>query len=98
MQLNRIKQPSDSITYYQDAGECDFVIQRNERVIQLIQATWDMSDESTREREVSGILEASRATGCDQLFIVTKDEEGIIRREGKQIYTVPAWKWLLMNN
>lgn len=98
MQLNRIKQPSDSITYYQGVGECDFVIQRNDRVIQLIQATWDMSDEDTREREVAGLLEASHATKCDQLVIVTKDEEQVISRGGKQINIVPAWKWLLLNN
>jgi predicted AAA+ superfamily ATPase len=95
MQLNRTKQPLDKISYYQGTGECDFVFQRNDNVIQLIQVTWDMSEENTREREVTGILEASRATRCDNLFIVTKEEESIISRDGKQIDVVPAWKWLL---
>ncbi|MDR0750411.1 MAG: ATP-binding protein [Tannerellaceae bacterium] len=98
MQLKRTKRPLDKISYYQGTGECDFVFQRNDSVIQLIQATWDMSGENTREREVAGILEASRATRCDNLFIVTKDEEGVISREGKQINVVQAWKWLLQNN
>ncbi|OJV78620.1 MAG: ATPase [Bacteroidia bacterium 44-10] len=95
MQLNRTKQLLDKISYYQGTGECDFVFQRNDNVIQLIQVTWDMSEENTREREVTGILEASRATRCDNLFIVTKEEESIISRDGKQIDVVPAWKWLL---
>lgn len=98
MQLNRTKLPSDKISYYQGTGECDFVFQRNDSVIQLIQATWNMSDENTRERELTGILEASRATRCDNLFIVTKDEESIINIEDKLINVVPAWKWLLQNN
>lgn len=97
MQLNRTKLPSDKISYYQSNGECDFVLQRNDAVVQLIQVTWDMSDENTREREIGGILEASTATGCTNLLIITKDEETIIVRESKQISVVPAWKWLLQN-
>lgn len=61
LQLHRIKQPLDKITYYQGDKECDFVLQRNESVIQLIQVTWEMTDENTRAREVNGILEASQA-------------------------------------
>ena len=56
-----------------------------------------MSDENTREREINGILEASIATGCDDLLIITKDEETVIAQENKQINVVPAWKWLLQN-
>lgn len=95
LQLNRIKQPSDKITYYQGEKECDFVLQRNESVIQLFQVTWDMTDENTREREVNGILEASQITGCDKLFVITKEEECLMEVEGKQIQVLPAWKWLL---
>lgn len=95
LQLNRIKQPSDKITYYQGEKECDFVLQRNESVIQLFQVTWDMTDENTREREVNGILEASQITGCDKLFIITKEEECLMEVEGKQIQVLPAWKWLV---
>lgn len=95
LQLNRTKQPSDKITYYQGDKECDFVLQRNENVIQLIQVTWDMTDENTRTREVNGILEASQVTGCNKLFILTKEEENLIEIEGKQIHILPVWKWLL---
>ena len=97
MQLNRTKLPSDKISYYQSNGECDFVLQHNDAVVQLIQVTWDMSDENTREREIDGILETSTATGCANLLIITKDEETVIVRESKQISVVPAWKWLLQN-
>ena len=95
MQLNRMKLPSDKIYYYQGNSECDFVLQRGDRVVQLIQVTWDMANENTRERELTGILEASLATGCNNLLIVTKEEETTITREGKHINVMPAWKWLL---
>lgn len=95
MQLNRLRLPSDKITYYQGTYECDFVVQREEYVLQLIQVTWEMTDENTKAREIKGLTEASLATGCDNLLIVTKDLEETITAEGKEIRVVPAWKWLL---
>jgi len=97
MQLNRQKLPSDKISYYQDDYECDFVIQRNDKVIQLIQVTWDMTDSETSKREISGMLKASAATGCDNLLIITYDEEKTISVDNKEINIVKAWKWLLKN-
>ena len=95
MQLNRMRLPSDKISYYQGASECDFVVQRNDGVAQLIQVTWSMADAETRNRELKGLMEASRVTGCDDLIIITYEEEGIIESAGKQVKIVPAWKWLL---
>ena len=96
MQLNRMRPPSDKITYYQGNCECDFVLQREDNVIQLIQVTWDMVDASTREREIKGLLEAASVTGCENLIIITKDEENTFNREGKEIKVIPAWKWVLL--
>lgn len=98
MQLNRMRLPADKITYYQGNCECDFVLQREDSVIQLIQVTWNMTDEDTREREIKGLLEAASVTECNELIIITKDEESTISRDGKEIKIKPAWKWLLQNN
>jgi predicted AAA+ superfamily ATPase len=54
-----------------------------------------MQEADTREREIRGILEASKATGCQNLLIITADESEEIQVEGKQIQVVPAWQWLL---
>ena len=56
MQLNRSRSQSDKISYYQGNAECDFVIQRKEKVIQLVQVTWSMANDETREREIKGLL------------------------------------------
>ena len=95
MQLTRNRSQSDKISYYQGNAECDFVLQREERVVQLIQVTWSMADDETREREIKGLLEASSITGCDNLLIITHDEKDTFQREGKQINVMPAWEWLL---
>lgn len=95
LHLNRNLKPADRIFYFQESAECDFVIQRNEHIDELIQVTWDMSDGKTREREIKGILEASKATQCDKLTIVTIDEQNSFEINGKTIHVVPAWKWVL---
>lgn len=95
LHLNRNLKPADRIFYFQESVECDFVIQRNEHIDELIQVTWDMSDGKTREREIKGILEASKATQCDKLTIVTIDEENSFEINGKTIHVIPAWKWVL---
>ena len=95
LQLQRQKLPTDKISYFQGKGECDFVLQREDKVIQLIQVTWSMSDRETRQREIKGLLEASADTGCNELLIITHDEESSLEQDSKHIRVVPAWQWLL---
>ena len=95
MQLHRMRQPSDKITYFQGKAECDFVIQREEKVAQLIQVTWTLSDSDTRKREIAGLAEASSATGCENLLILTDNEEDTITDNGRTIHVMPVWKWIL---
>ena len=85
----------DKITYYQGNKECDFVIQQADHIKQLIQVTWTMDDKETRDREINGILEASRATDCNNMLIITHNEEETITIEDKTISVIPAWKWML---
>ena len=96
IELYRRRQPSDKISYYQGKSECDFVIQREDSVVQVIQVTWSMADKETRERELKGLLEASSATGCSTLLVITDDEEDCFKVDGKSVNVIPAWKWLLI--
>lgn len=95
LHLNRRLQPFDKITYYSGTKECDFIVQHEQQVKALYQACWDMQDTITRQREIDGIIEASRMTLCDNLFIITRDKEDIVIQEGKTINILPAWKWMM---
>lgn len=96
LQLYRQRMPIDRIFYYQGAGECDFVVQRGVDIDKLIQVTWDMADEETRRREITGLIEASDATDCKNLFIITADTaEEIHIDDNRVIHVLPAWRWLL---
>ncbi len=55
-----------------------------------------MSEESTREREINGLIEASNATDCNNILIITADhQEEITTHDEKKIHVIPAWRWLL---
>lgn len=99
LELNRRRKGMEAISYYQDAGECDFVVSEDETVRRLIQVTWNMSgtDErgrATRKREIDGLLAAAESLGCEDLSIITHDEESTIEQSGHRIRVVPAWMWL----
>ena len=59
-----------------------------------------MNDDSptgrkTRKREVDGLIDAAESLGCEDLTIVTHDEEASIKERGHDIRIMPAWKWCL---
>ncbi len=95
LHLNRNKHLYDKITYFQGNYECDFVVQRMEDVVELIQVCWDISEKETLKREIRGLLEASKITNCDNLNIITIEEERTIQIEEKMINIIPAWKWMM---
>jgi len=86
------------ICYYMGDKECDFVIQTGTGVKELIQVCWDMKDKKTRNRELGGIREAAAVTGCQNMTIVTYEQEETIQDEQGTIRIVPAWKWFLQES
>ena len=95
LQLRRHRGPDWKISYFSEGYECDFVVQREERVEKLIQVCWRLADSDTRGRELRGLKTASEATGCRDCFIVTFDEDEELEHDGLNIRVVPAWKWLM---
>lgn len=85
----------EKVTYFRKEKECDFVLQREDQVLQLIQVCWQIEDNETREREIAGLLEAHKVTHCDNLSIITHQQEETIQQDGLTIHIVPAWKWML---
>ncbi len=95
IELIRRKGHNAELSYFSGSGECDFVVSEGDEVKRLIQVTWEMSDAETRKREFSGILEGAKATGCRDLTIITRDEEGEEIRDGLNVKIVPVCRFLL---
>ena len=100
LELRRRLSGAETIAYYQDRGECDFVIGDGEKVSRLVQVTWNMSEQdetgrTTRKRELNGLLDAAENLGCTDLTVITHDEEAVLSERGRIVKVIPAWKWLL---
>lgn len=77
--------------------EVDFVIKKGVKIIQLIQVCQDLTNIETKEREIRALLVASKELHCNELLIITANEEKTEKIEGKKISYIPLWKWLLID-
>ena len=96
LELFRRRGADRKMFYWQDGRECDFVVQREEYVEELIQVTWDIEDEDTRKREIDGIKEAAKGTKCNNLTIVTRERKETIEEDGFRIEVVGIEEWLTL--
>ena len=83
--------------YYKtrDVKEVDFVIKEGLAIAQLVQVCYEISDKTTRNREINSLIKVAKETGCNNLMILTWDFEGNETIKGKDIVFLPIWKWLL---
>lgn len=95
LHLRRTLDPSKKITYFNEEVECDFVVQQDEHIEQLIQVCWTLNDDKTIQREIRGLKVASKITNCRNCTIVTFDESDEILHEDLNVRVIPIWKWLL---
>lgn len=76
--------------------EVDFVvIGKGNKIEQLIQVCYDISDIDTKKREINALAKASSELKCKDLLIITYSQEGEEKVKGKKIRFIPLWKWLL---
>lgn len=90
LNLERSLGEEDQISYFYEQKECDFVVQRGERVSELVQVCWTLNEENM-EREVGGLLAASTITNCKQCKIITFCQQQTIEREEIRIEVLPIW-------
>jgi len=72
--------------------EVDFFVPKEKLAVQ---ASYSITDDITREREVRALVKLAKVADLDTLEIVTFNEESTIEEDGKVIRVVPVWKWLL---
>lgn len=82
---------SPRLYYYNRNIEVDFYIP-DEHI--AIQASYDITDEATRKREVNALVQLNALEPLQQALIITYDQEEIIEKDGLTINVVPAWKWV----
>ena len=86
----------ENIHYYKTrSADIDFVLTKENKPCELIQVSYSINDPETHAREINSLLEASEKLNCNNLTIVTFNEERNIEQNGKTIRVLPGWKWLL---
>jgi predicted AAA+ superfamily ATPase len=93
--LQLIRDDGVTIHYLSNKQECDFMVQKQHEVAEAIQVCWSLSDETTRKRELRGLLYAIKKFDLPGGRIITFDQEDEIEIEGRKISILPCWKWLL---
>ena len=88
---NCLRSQTTDIFYFSGNGECDFILNPNERPC-CIQVCWDLTGEN-QEREISGLIEAMDFFKETNGTILTFNSEDIILKNGKKINVIPSWKW-----
>ena len=81
--------------YYRSRNdkEVDFVLRKETRVERLVQVCYDLSSPKTEKREVDSIVECAGELKCNNLTIVTDNEERTIEKDGYMITVVPVSKF-----
>lgn len=94
--LRRYKSLGFDIYYFSErSGECDFVICEGRKAVVAIQVSYDISNEKTRKREISGLLLAAKKTGCKNLLLLTDHSYEDIETEDYKIAVRPVFDYLL---
>jgi len=91
LELNRQQK---EVFYHHDKKECDFVVKENLKITEAYQVCFDLN-EKNREREISGLIDALVKYNLKTGYIITRQQEEIIKIDNKAIKIIPIWKWLL---
>ncbi|MDE6346310.1 MAG: ATP-binding protein [Muribaculaceae bacterium] len=69
--------PGQTLFYYRTRNdkEIDFVTRKGAKVEQLIQVCYDMASEKTRKRELDALIEAAEELHCDNLLVISNNQE-----------------------
>lgn len=84
-----------SLFYYRTSNdkEVDFVTRDGRKVTSLIQVSYDISKAKTREREFDALIKASEELKCDNLLLITWNQDDILSYENKSIRVLSIQNW-----
>ncbi|MDO5318893.1 MAG: ATP-binding protein [bacterium] len=80
------------ISYFDDNGECDFIIRERHTVHAAVQACTKLTDEC-KDREIDGLLKALKTLNLTCGTIVTLDQSDKVVCDGCTLNVTPFWEW-----
>jgi hypothetical protein len=89
-----------TLFYYRSRNdrEVDFVCRNGHTIESLIQVSYNIASGKTLKREVDALVEVAGELKCNNLLLISYNDERIIEQKGMRINIIPVWKWLLQKN
>ena len=86
-----------SLFYYRTSNdkEVDFVTRDGRKVTSLIQVSYDISKNKTRDRELDALVKASEELKCDNLLLITWNQNVKVEYKGKMINILSVNEWFI---
>ena len=92
--LRRRNTTLNDVYYFQNGYEVDFVLCNDNSVAELIQVSVDISTVKTFNRETNALLKASDELRCNNLTLITLNENKTFSAKGKTINIISIIDWL----
>ena len=83
-----LKRLAFDIYFYQNGGECDFIIKEGMRITRCIQVCYELTAEN-KEREVKGLISAMKKFNVKEGYVVTNSQKESFEVDGLNILIVP---------
>jgi predicted AAA+ superfamily ATPase len=91
--LRRRNQTLNDVYYFKNGYEVDFVLVSDNKVVELIQVSTDISTQKTFNREINALIRASEELRCDNLTLITLNEDRIHTTDNLTVNIVSALNW-----
>ena len=92
--FRRRNQTLNDVYYYKNGYEIDFVLVSDNRVVELIQVSVDISAQKTFNREVNALFRAGTELRCNNLTLTTLNEGRTYTTDNQTINIVSVLNWL----
>lgn len=92
-----LKRRGENLYYFKDKGECDFLIQEKNRIVQAIQVSQKI-DKTNEKRELGGLSNAMERLRLKNGLVLTENQSEIKTVGPHKIIIKPIWQWLLEND
>lgn len=89
----QLRRKYSDLYYFQENGECDFIVKEKNEVTQAIQVCYHVSDDNFI-REYNGLLEAMKFFNLTEGIIVTFDQKDIFEKDDFTVRMVPGVDFL----
>lgn len=90
-------EPNRDLFYYytRNNREVDFVLKKGNIVVELVQVSYQVANDTVKEREIKSLIEAGDELKIKKLTVLTWDHKELVVNGENKINFLPLWQWLL---